>query len=304
MTIRKAAIALGQAEGVELIEDAALSQYTSYRIGGPVDLLATTHTYAGLVRTMRILAEEDVPWVILGRGSNVLVSDAGYRGCVIRLGQEFTNMHIDGATVTAGAGMQLGKLVNLALRRELSGLEYCIGIPGSVGGAVAMDAGGRTEWIGSVVRDVVTYLPGVGMRRHLGTDIEWGYRWCSLPPSEIILEATFELTPSNRRSITTQMNNLMIRRKASQPVGAYCCGSVFMNPEGHSAAELIASCGLKGTRVGGARISPKHANFVVNEGNATAADVLELIILMRDSVLDRYGVSLTPEVKLLGFTNR
>lgn len=304
MTIRKAGIALAQVEGVELIEDAALSQYTTYRIGGPVDLLVTAQTYVGLVRTIRILSEEEVPWVVLGRGSNVLASDSGYRGCVIRLGREFSHTHVDGCMITVGAAVQLGKLVNVALRKELSGLECCVGIPGTVGGAVSMDAGGRSNWIGSVVRDVVTYRPGVGMRRYQGTDIEWGYRWCSIPAHEIILEVTFELTPSNNRSIANEMSALMIKRKAAQPLGAYCCGSVFMNPDKRSAAELIESCGLKGTRVGGACVSQKHANFVINDRNATAADVLELIILMRDAVWERYGVGLNPEVKLLGFTDR
>lgn len=304
MTIRRAARALEQVEGIELLEGQALAQYTTFRIGGPVDLLVTAHTYAALVHALRILAAEEVSWVVLGRGSNVLASDAGYRGCVIRLGREFTRIKVDATLITAGAAVQLGKLVNLSLSKELAGLECCTGIPGTVGGAVTMNAGSRHNWVGAVVRDVVTYLPGTGMRRHQGSDIEWGYRWSSLPGNEIILEATFELRPSARRTIAAEMNSQQIHRKTSQPLGAYCCGSVFMNPDDRSAGELIESCGLKGTRVGGACISQKHANFVINEGTATAADVLELIILMRDSVLDRFGVSLIPEVRLLGFTDR
>lgn len=295
--------ALSELEGVELVADAPLAQNTTYRIGGPADLLVTVHTYAGLVRTLRTLAIEGVPWVVLGRGSNILVSDAGYRGCVIKLGREFSRMSVDGSSICAGSAVMLTKLVNESLSKELSGLECCAGIPGSVGGAVSMDAGSRHKWIGSVVSDVVTYHPSTGMKRYLGSEIEWGYRWCSIPANEIILEATFALTPSSKQAIANEMNRLMARRRATQPMGKPCCGSVFKNPGDRSVGALLDSCGLKGYRVGGAMVSPTHANFVVNEAHATAADVVSVMKHMHGQVKERYGIDLMPEVKFLGFGN-
>ena len=301
MSVLNALRTLSATEGVEASDDMTLAQCTTYRIGGPADLVVTAHTYAGLVRIVRVLAEQGVPWVVLGRGSNVLAADAGYRGCVIRLGSEFSRISADGSLLTAGAAVLLPKLVNESLSRELSGLESCAGIPGTVGGAVSMDAGSRHEWIGRVVRDVVTFKPGSGMRRYLGSEVEWGYRWCSIPGDEVILEATFELVPSNKQAVAAEMNRRMARRRATQPIGKPCCGSVFKNPGDRSVGALLDSCGVKGMSVGGARVSDRHANFVVNEGGATASDVVSLVNAMHDAVKDRYGVDLTPEVKFLGF---
>lgn len=301
MTILKAYKALSSLEGLELASDAPLASCTSYRIGGPADLLVTAHSYAALTGCLQVLAREEIPWVVLGRGSNVLVADAGYRGCVVRLGKEFSRMETDGTTICAGAAVLLPKLVNETLSRGLSGLECCAGIPGTVGGAVSMDAGSRHEWIGRAIRDVVTLRPGEGMRRYLVHEIEWGYRRSSLPPDEIILEATFALEQSTKQAVADEMGRRMARRKATQPIGQPCCGSVFKNPGDRSVGALIDSCGLKGLRVGGAAVSERHANFVVNTGGATAADVVTIMGRIHDEVAGRYGIDLVPEVKLLGF---
>ncbi len=301
MSILRAYEALRGVAGVEVAENVPLAQHTTYRIGGPAALLATAHTYAALTATLRTLASEGVPWVVLGRGSNILASDTGYRGCIVKLGKEFSRLAVDGTLICAGAAVMLPKLVNETLSHELSGLESCAGIPGTVGGAVSMDAGSRHEWIGRVVRDVVTLAPGKGMVRRMGHDIEWGYRHCSIPSDEIILEATFELTPSSKQAIADEMNRRMARRRATQPVGKPCCGSVFKNPGDRSVGALLDSCGLKGVRVGGAAVSERHANFVVNEGGATAADVLAVMHRMYDEVWQHHGIELVPEVKFLGF---
>lgn len=301
MSVLRAQRALAQQPGLELAQDAPLSQATTYRIGGPAALMATAHSYAALMGCLRVLMAEEVPWVVLGRGSNVLASDAGYKGCVIRLGKEFSRLTVDGNVICAGGAVLLTRLVNETLSHELSGLESCAGIPGTVGGAISMDAGSRHAWIGRVVRDVVTLRPGEGMVRHLGHEIEWGYRHCSIPASEIILEATFELTPSDKQTIAAEMNRRMARRRATQPIGKPCCGSVFKNPGDRSVGALLDACGLKGLREGGASISEKHANFVVNEGGATAADVVRLINRMYQEVQEGYGIKLVPEVKFLGF---
>lgn len=301
MSVQAAYEVLGQLSGVTVSREEPLSQHTTYRIGGPADLLVRADTYQGLAATVRTCGEQGVPWVVLGRGSNVLASDAGYRGCVILLGREFTRLSARDASITAGAAVMLPKLVNETLSRELSGLECCAGIPGTVGGALSMDAGSRHEWIGRCVRDVVTLRPGQGMRRYQGSEIEWGYRHSSIPHDEIILEATFDLTPSTKRAIAAEMDRRMARRRATQPTGRPCCGSVFKNPGDRSVGAMLDACNLKGTRVGGARVSHEHANFVVNEGGATAQDVLALMRRMHDAVQARFGVELVPEVQFLGF---
>ena len=301
MSVRSALEALSQLEGVQVIADAPLSQCTTYRIGGPADIMATADTYAGLTGLLRVLQSHQVPWAVLGKGSNILAADGGYRGCIVRLGREFQRISADGTLITAGSAVLLTKLVNETLSRELSGLECCAGIPGTVGGAISMDAGSRHQWIGRVVRDVVTYRPGQGMVRYMGADVEWGYRWCSIPRNEIVLETTLELVPSTKQAVADEMNRRMARRRATQPIGKPCCGSVFKNPGDRSVGALLDSCDLKGLRIGDASVSTKHANFVVNEGGATAVDVVSLIDAMHDAVKGRYGIDLTPEVKFLGF---
>ena len=302
MSVFNAYMTLSGAVDADVRRDERLSRHTTYRIGGPAALFVAAHSYAALARTLSVLAAERVEWVILGKGSNLLVADKGYDGCVITLDGEFArHSFAEDGTLTAGAGASLPRLVNDALKAGLSGLEPCAGIPGTLGGAVSMNAGTRREWIGSIVRDVVVLRPGEGMHRYEGGEIEWGYRSTSLPTSEIILEATLELEPAPSERIAQDMEARLRRRRERQPLGAPSCGSVFRNPVGHSVGALIESCGLKGEAVGGAQISPEHANFIVNRGGATAADVVALIARAHDAVRDRYGIDLACEVKLLGF---
>lgn len=304
MSLFNAYMALSGAVDADVARNESLARRTSYRIGGPAALRVTAHSYAGLARTLAVLTNEGVDWVVLGRGTNVLVADAGYDGCVILLDGEFARMTVsaDDASITAGAACALPTVVNAALRHSLSGLEVCVGIPGTVGGAVSMDAGTRREWIGRRVRDVVSLRPGGGMVRHQGGEVEWGYRSTSLPTDEIILEATFALTPADRAAMTADMEARLRHRRVAQPLGLPSCGSVFRNPPGDkSAGQLIESCGLLGATCGAAQISPEHGNFIVNRGGAAAADVIALITLAHDTVLERCGVDLACEVKLLGF---
>ena len=302
MSVFNAYMTLSGAVDADVRRDERLSRHTTYRIGGPAALFVAAHSYAALARTVAVLAAEGVDWVIVGKGSNLLVSDRGYGGCVITLDDEFSRVTVGGdGTMTAGAGASLSKAVNEALKAGLSGLEFCVGIPGTVGGAVSMDAGTRREWIGRRVRDLVVLRPGEGLHRYEGSDVEWGYRSTSIPTSEIILEATLALEPAPRERITADMEARLRSRREAQPLGAPSCGSVFRNPPERSAGILIESCGLKGAVEGGAQISPEHANFIVNRGGATAADVVTLIGRAHDEVLSRYGVDLACEVKLLGF---
>ena len=287
----------------DVVEHEKLARHTSYRIGGKAELFITCHSYHSLRRTIEVLGREQVPWVIIGKGSNLLVADAGYAGAVITLGREFSRFVLaeDGCTMTVGASAMLARLVNEALSRGLSGLEFAVGIPGSVGGAVSMNAGSRTEWIGSLVEDVVTYKPGEGIRHYAGAEVSWGYRVSGLPRDEIVLEVSLRLVPASKEDIRAKMERALARRRRTQPVGVPSCGSVFRNPPDRSVGALIEECGLKGFSVGGAEISPVHANFIVNKGCATAADVVAVIRHTCEKVKETHGVELQPEVKFLGF---
>lgn len=302
LSLFNAYMSLSGAVDASVERDVPLARHTSYRIGGPAALFVRPRDYEALARTVSVLGDEGVRWVILGKGSNVLVDDAGYDGCVITLDDEFSQVRIgEDNTLTAGAGALLSRVVNEALRAGLSGLEPCVGIPGTLGGALAMDAGTRREWIGRRVRDLVVLRPGEGLHRYDGDEVSWGYRSTSIPTSEIILEATLALMPAEKDAIAADMDARLRRRRKAQPLSQPSCGSVFRNPPDGSAGQLIASCGLSGAECGDAQISPVHANFIVNRGRATAADVLALITRAHDAVLERYGVDLSCEVKFLGF---
>lgn len=303
MSVFNAYMTLSGATDADVLRDEKLSRRTSYRIGGPAKLLISVHSYAALPKVVRTLAEERVEWVVLGKGSNVLASDAGYSGAVICLDDEFSRVSVDAdaGLITAGAGALLSRVVADAAKASLSGLEFCVGIPGTVGGAVAMDAGTRREWLGQRIRDLVVYRPGEGLHRYEGHEIDWGYRTTNIPTSEIVLEATFELTPGEKAAISADMESRLARRRQTQPMGKPTCGSVFRNPPERSAGILIESCGCKGLSCGRAQVSTEHANFIVNNGGASASDVVSLIQLVHDSVLASHGVDLRCEVKLLGF---
>ena len=303
MGLFNAVMSLSGAIDTELIEDERLARHTSYRIGGRASLFLICHSYHALRRAIDVLTREQVPWVIIGKGSNLLVADEGYRGAVITLGREFQRSVLaeDGVTMTVGAGVILARLVNDALSRGLSGLEFAVGIPGTVGGAVSMNAGTRTEWIGELIEDVVTLKPGEGMRHYRHDELLWAYRESGIPKDEIILEATLRLRPAEKTDIRAKMERYLVRRRRTQPVGSACCGSVFRNPAGRSVGAMVEECGLKGFSVGGAEVSPIHANFIVNNGTASAQDVVSVIQHVYEQVKETYGVELQPEVKFLGF---
>jgi UDP-N-acetylmuramate dehydrogenase len=302
VSVFNAYMSLSGAVDADVIRGERLSHRTTYRIGGPAALFVCANTYEALLKTVEVLRAERVPWVVMGKGSNILAADTGYDGCIITLGREFSRMSFaEDDRVTAGAALPLSKLVSEAMKRSLTGLEFCAGIPGTVGGAVSMDAGTRHEWVGSVIEDVVSLQPGKGLVRHAASEVEWGYRVTSLPTTEIVLEATFRLAAGNHDAIARDVEERLRRRSQSQPMGRPCCGSVFRNPGSRSAAVMIEACGLKGYRVGGAVVSDVHANFIVNDGGAHAHDVVEVMRHVHDAVRDKYEIDLQPEVKLLGF---
>ena len=302
MGLYNAYMALSGAVNAEVLRDECMSRRTTWRIGGPAALLVRADDLPALKRTISVLAREGVDWVVLGKGSNVLVSDEGYDGCVIVLGSGFSRVMPDAgaATISTGAGALLSKVVSEARKRGLSGLECCAGVPGTLGGAVSMNAGTRDEWIGRSVRDLVTLTPDGSLRRYGGADVEWGYRYTSLPSDEVVLEATLSLTRSDPTLIAADMERRISRRRRTQPMGKPSCGSVFRNPPGQSVGRLLDECGLKGYSVGGAQVSEVHANFIVNNGGATASDVVAVMRHMFNRVREVHGIELAPEVKLLG----
>lgn len=277
-----------------------LSRHTTYRIGGPADLFIECATVADLALTTAVLAEEDIEWTLLGKGSNVLASDDGYRGAIIVLGRDFKRHVLDGEHLRAGAGVILAVLVQDAFKHGLTGLEFAVGIPGTFGGALAMNAGSRDDWIDAVVESVTLYVPGEGLLGLRGSEVRWGYRRSDLPSRGIIVEASLRLGAGDTNWIRQAMEASLRRRKRSQPLGMANAGSVFVNPEGDSAGRLIESVGLKGHRLGGAMVSDVHANFIVNAGGATAADVVSLIRLIHEAVKNEHGIELRPEVRFLG----
>ncbi|MBS5865400.1 MAG: UDP-N-acetylmuramate dehydrogenase [Coriobacteriaceae bacterium] len=302
MSVFNAYIALSGKIHAEVKRDVALSRLTSVRIGGAAALYVAPHDYAALSRTIEVLSTQKLPWIILGRGSSILASDEGYRGCVIVLTGEFEKLSVDGPTgmVTAGAATRLAKACSTALTAGLSGMEFLAGIPGSVGGALFMNAGTERRWLSSIVHDVVSLKPGVGLVRRPAAEIDWGRRWCSLPTDEIILEVTFSLQPAQAETIAQKMETHLGERSIL-PLGAQSCGALFVEPRAASVNELVRRCGLRGAREGGAQLHPSQANYVVNRGGACAADVLALMNRVHSEVLAYSSVDLHSELKLLGF---
>ena len=282
----------------------AVARHTSYRIGGPADLLVLPDTAEELAFVLGVAGAHGVAVTMLGGGSNVLVGDGGIRGVAVKLGRGFARVAwtVDGdvGRATAGAAVQLGRLSRAAARRALAGLEFAEGIPGSVGGALAMNAGAYGGNLASVVDAVEGVLPD-GTRRTLpAADLAFDYRRAVLPAGFVVTAVGFRLVRDAADAIAARMEDVRRRRVAAQPHGLPNGGSVFKNPAHDHAGRLIEAAGLKGARAGGARISDRHANFIVNEGRARAADVKALIEMAQRVVWERSGVWLEPEVRLVG----
>jgi UDP-N-acetylmuramate dehydrogenase len=291
--------------GLTLRRAAPLARMTTLRIGGPAELLAEVASEAALVRLLAACREAGIELHLLGMGSNVLVPDAGLDGVVARLTGDLRRVRLHGRRVSAGAGAALAQVARRAAKAGLAGLEALSGFPSTVGGGVRMNAG----CYGTEIRDVLVSVRLVerdGTRRRLSTaELEPAYRSTVLSRTgAIVTRALFELEPGNPESLLARIEELNSRRWASLPSGHPNAGSIFKNPPGDHAGRLIDACGLKGEQVGGALISPKHANVIVNTGGARASDVVDLMERARAAVLERFGVELAPEIVLLGALGR
>jgi len=291
--------------GATVDERVPLAPFTTYRIGGPARWLVTIDTRRALPLVLARLAAADVPWLVLGNGSNVLVCDRGFAGAVLVLGGEHAALELTrdaygpGAhRVRAGAAVSMTKLLRLAKDEALSDLWFLAGIPGTVGGAVRMNAGTR---YGELSRVLVAaeLCSSEGYRSYNNDSLNLSYRASALPPRAVVAVAELRVGDADP-AMRDQLDEVLAYRKATQPLHLPSCGSVFANPPGDAAGRLIEAAGMKGHRVGDAQVSPQHANWIVNLGAATAADVHALVCACRREVARRSGITLRPEVRLVG----
>lgn len=284
-----------------LLINEPMAPHTYWKIGGPADVLVIPETKEQLAAIVRLAKRKQIPWFVLGRGSNLLVTDKGIRGIVIKLSNALDYARFEGNVVHVGAACSFIKLAMLANKRGLSGLEFAGGIPASVGGAVFMNAGAHGSEMSRILKRAEVLLDNGEWTILQNEELQYSYRHSILQEqSAIVTEAVLELIPGDPREITEAYAVNRERRLKTQPLALPCAGSVFRNPPGHHAAQLIEAAGLKGKTVGGAEISTLHANFIINTGQATAEDVLTLIDHIQTVIGEKYDVKLVPEVLVVG----
>ncbi len=281
--------------------DAPMSKRTWMKIGGPADFFIEPANKDDLVGLVNYFNAQHYPWIILGKGSNILVSDDGFRGAVISIENSLSHIYIKDNLVVAEAGARLTKFVDFCVQHSLAGVEMLAGIPGTVGGAVVMNAGAHGGETADHIVEVEVFRNGQ-LQKIPKVQGEFGYRRSGFI-NDIVISATFELGKGNKEQLAEKRRELILRRNNTQPLEYPNLGSMFKNPPNAYAAQLIEQAGLKGKRAGDAQISEKHANFIINLGNAKATDVLKLIDLIKRTVYQNSGVSLELEIKLVGFSN-
>jgi len=298
-----------------LIEE-PLANHTTFKIGGPADFLLLPENNQQVAALVKLINKEGIPFYVIGNGSNLLVSDKGYRGIIIKIGQNMSDIQVneynssdkegkeDGSAlylVQAGAGVLLSKLANTVADHELTGFEFASGIPGSLGGAVTMNAGAYDGEIKDCIIGA-TVVDQMGNIKYLNKkDIKLSYRHSIIQEEKyVVLDASFVFARGKKEEIRSKMDDLNGRRREKQPLEFPSAGSTFKRPEGYFAGKLIMDAGLRGYQVGNAQVSEKHCGFVINKGGATASDVITLIQEVRQIVFDKFGVMLEPEVRILG----
>ena len=286
----------------DIATDAPLAPLTTIRVGGTADHLARVASFAGVVAALAWARDAGVPVAVVGRGSNLIVSDEGFRGLVLRLTGRLTSISVRGDDVWCGGGASLPRAVQRAAAHGLEGLEWGASIPGTVGGAVAMNAGAHAGELAQVLRWAVICGPD-GRRRVGPEDLDLGYRRSAVAPGEVVAAAGFALRPGDPEAIAGRLADFRAHRRATQPQGVRTFGSVFTNPEGDSAGRLIDAAGCKGLRVGTAAVSTKHANFFQADAGGSADDLVALMAEVRQRVLDHAGIDLHPETRLVGFAS-
>lgn len=278
-----------------------MKNHVTFRAGGPADYFVSPENEASLAAVLRLCRESGMPYTILGNGSNLLVSDAGYRGVIVELGKAWSYCYIDGCRVRAGAGTLLSSIARTALSHGLTGFEAAGGIPGSLGGAVVMNAGAYGFEMKDVLCSVRVMDQEGGVRELSLEELDLGYRRSAIQPNHYtVLEANLELREGKPEEIRALMEELAARRREKQPLEYPSAGSTFKRPAGYFAGKLIQDAGLRGCRIGGAQVSEKHCGFVINRDHATAADIINLCRHVQREVREQFGVDMEMEVKLLG----
>ena len=286
-------------ENVKLEEP--LSAHTTFRIGGTADVFLTPHSQEEIRQILAVCRKEALPYFILGNGSNLLVSDEGYRGVILQIFRNLDEIRVEGNEIHASAGALLSGIAVAAKNASLTGMEFAGGIPGTLGGAVVMNAGAYGGEMKDILKEVTVLTRDGEIRTLPVSELELGYRTSIIQKKEyLVLGAVLELKPGEQETIAARMRELAGQRRSKQPLEYPSAGSTFKRPEGYFAGKLIMDCGLRGYRVGGAAVSEKHCGFVVNTGDASAQDVCRLMKDVSDKVLESFGVKLEPEVKFLG----
>lgn len=277
-----------------------MKRHTSFRAGGNAEWFCIPETAEELKAVLAACKKADMPWYVVGNGSNLLVSDDGFSGVIISTGK-FDRLDVDGETVTAGAGVLLSKVAAAAWKAGLTGFEFAAGIPGSVGGAAVMNAGAYGSEMKNVLKNVTVLTAEGDVKKIPAEELELGYRTSCIPKNGwLVLEAEYVLVKGEPDAIKAVMDDLAARRRDKQPLEYPSAGSTFKRPEGYFAGKLIEDAGLKGFSVGGASVSEKHAGFVINKDGASASDIYSLCKKVERKVMETFGVSLEMEVKLLG----
>ena len=286
--------------GSGIFMEEPMKKHTTFRVGGPADVLVQPDETA-LAAILALCRQYHVSYSFIGNGSNLLVGDKGIRGVVIEMTDPMGNIEVDGTKITAQAGAMLSKIANTAASNGLGGMEFAAGIPGSVGGAVVMNAGAYGGEMKDIIEKVYV-LDENGAQLELDRDaLDVGYRHSCIPEKKyIVTKVVLELVPRNEAEIRSEMKELNEKRAEKQPLQYPSAGSTFKRPEGYFAGKLIMDAGLRGYQVGGAQVSEKHCGFVINKGDATAADICQLMRDVSDKVQAQFGVVLEPEVKMIG----
>lgn len=285
-----------------VIEHCDMKAFTSFRAGGKADLLVIPQNEEQLAETLAVLASAGVEYMVMGNGSNILVRDGGYRGVIVKMGEAFSRIRTDGECLIAGCGTLMASAARTALEEGLTGFEFASGIPGSLGGAVFMNAGAYGGEMADIIKEV-KLLKRDGSKRYTRNceELELGYRHSALHETgDVAVEVVLQLTKGDKDEIRAQMKELAAKRNAKQPVSLPSAGSFFKRPQGYFAGKLIQDAGLKGMSVGDAQVSPLHSGFLVNNGTAEAKDIIQLMEIVQAVVFDKFGVKLEPEVRIIG----
>ena len=302
--LKKNRINLQNEIGGQVFFDEMLSNHTSFRIGGPANVLIIPKNIKDIEFILKLASNKKIPVCVIGNGTNLLVRDCGIRGIIIKISNTLDSMHVKERKIITGAGAPLAYVLKIATKHSLTGLEFTAGIHGTVGGAIAMNAGTHIGSISKVISEVTAMDLSGSLHVLSNEECGFGYRKSTFQEGHmIILQAEIVLTKGEKGKIEEKVSQIMKRRKKTQPLNKRSAGCIFRNPQGYSAGKLIEAVGLKGKRIGGAQISKIHPNFIINLKNAKASDVLALICLVQKEVAKKFGVFLDPEVRIIPKTN-